>query len=55
MRNVLDKSFSENQNILCSLTFFENRIVYEIMSKIIVEPVGPDMTSQRGAYELHAE
>jgi hypothetical protein len=32
---------------------FENRAVYEIMSKNVVEPEGPQMTSQYGAYELH--
>ena len=34
--------------------FSENRAVYEIMSKNMVEPEGPQMTSQYGAYELHA-
>ena len=33
--------------------FFENRAVYEIMSKNVVEPEGPQMTSQYGAYALH--
>ena len=28
-------------HILCSLTFFENRVVYEIMSKNVVEPERP--------------
>ena len=32
---------------------FENRAVYEIMSKHVVEPEGQQMTSQYGAYELH--
>ena len=34
--------------------FFENRTVYEIMSKNMVEPQGQKMTSQHGAYELLA-
>ena len=42
-------------HILCSITFcYENCAVYEIMSKNMVEPEGPQMTSQYGAYELHA-
>jgi hypothetical protein len=28
--------------------------IYEVMSKNFVEPEGPQMTSQYGAYELHA-
>ena len=35
-------------------SFFENRAVYEIMSKNIVQPEGPQMTSQHGAYVLNA-
>jgi hypothetical protein len=34
--------------------FFEYGTVYEIMSKNIVEPEGPRITSQYGAYALHA-
>ena len=34
--------------------FFENRTVYEIMSKNMVDPEGPQMTSQYGADELNA-
>jgi hypothetical protein len=34
--------------------FPENRVIYEIMSKNILEPAGPQMTSQYGAYDLHA-
>jgi hypothetical protein len=41
MRNVLDKSCTENQNThftFSSVTFlFENRSIYEIMRKNIVE------------------
>ena len=36
--------------ILCSITFFENRAVYEILSKNLVQPEGPQMTSQFGAH-----
>jgi hypothetical protein len=57
MRNILNKSRRENQNAnLCSVTFFffENRAVYEITSKNVVEPERPQTTSQYGAYELHA-
>jgi hypothetical protein len=35
--------------------FFENHTVYELMSKNEVEIEGPQMTSQYGAYALHAE
>jgi hypothetical protein len=42
--------------MLNNLFFFsENRAVYEIMSKNMVEPEGPQMTSQHGAHGLHAE
>ena len=34
--------------------FSENRTVYEIMSKNVVETEGPQMTSQYGAYALRA-
>ena len=34
--------------------FSEDRAVYEIMSKNMVETEGPQMTSQYGAYVLHA-
>jgi hypothetical protein len=35
-------------------TFSENRAVYEIMLKNVVEPAGPQITSQSGAYEVNA-
>ena len=43
-------------HIFCSVTFFffENRTVYEIMSKNVVETEGPQKTSQYGAYALRA-
>jgi hypothetical protein len=34
--------------------FFENKAVYEIMSKNIVKPEGPQATSQYGTYALNA-
>jgi hypothetical protein len=42
-------------HISYSLSFFflENLAVCETMSKNIVEPEGPQMMSQCGAYELH--
>ena len=57
IRNVLGKSCRENQNthFIFNNFFFENRAVYEIMSKNKVEPVGPQMTSQYDAYEINAE
>jgi hypothetical protein len=35
--------------------FSENCAIYEIRSKNVMEPEGPQMTSQYGAYMLHAE
>jgi hypothetical protein len=41
MRNVLDKSRRENENTFyVKQLFSENRTVYEIMSKYIVETEG---------------
>ena len=37
-----------------NIFFLENRTVYEIMLKNTVEPEGPQMMSQYGAYVLHA-
>ena len=54
MRNVLDESCRENKNTNFMYLFSENRTVYEIMSKNTVETEGPQMTSQYGAYALHA-
>jgi hypothetical protein len=56
MRNILDKSCEENQNthfMTNNIFFSENRAVYEIISKNLVEPDGRQM-SQYGTYELHA-
>jgi hypothetical protein len=44
MRNVSDKSCREKTHILCSINFSENRAVYEIMWKNMVEPDTPQMT-----------
>ena len=51
IRNVLDKSCKENRTHILRLATFspENRAVYEIMSKNLVEPEGPHMTSQYDA------
>jgi hypothetical protein len=46
MRIVLDKINRENQS---THFMFENRTVYEIMPKNMVEPEGSQMTSQHGA------
>ena len=45
MRNVSNKSCRENQSkyFMFSNFFFENRAVYEIMSKNIVKPERPQM------------
>ena len=58
MRNVLDKICRENQNTHYTkdtqYLFSENRAAYEIMPKNVMEHEGPEMTSQYGAYALHA-
>ena len=56
MRSLLDKSCRENRNIhfMFSNFLFENLAVYQIMSKNMVEPEGPQLTSQYGAYALHS-
>ena len=56
MRNLLDKRCTENQNthFIFNKFFSENRSVYEITSKNIMEPEAPQMTSQYGAYALYA-
>ena len=41
MRTVLDKICTENKNILCiQHIFLENRVVYEVMSKSVLQPEG---------------
>ena len=55
MGNILDKHCIENQytHFMFSNFFSENRTVYEIMSKNVVETEKPQ-TSQYGAYALNA-
>jgi len=48
MKNVSDKSRREKTRVLCSITFFfENRTIFEIMLKNVVEPDRPQMTMWR--------
>ena len=57
MRNVLDKSCTENQNthvVFSNFFFSENRTIYEIMWENMVEPERPQMTVQYDACALHA-
>jgi hypothetical protein len=60
MRNISDESRRENQNTNFMFNTFpspplpENRAVYEIMSKNMVEPDRPQMTIYYGACALHA-
>jgi hypothetical protein len=54
MRNILDESCREKTHFMFNNVFSENRAVYEIMSKNVVETEGQQMTSQYGAYMLHA-
>jgi hypothetical protein len=50
MRNILDKIVEKiKTHILRSKTFFENSVIYEIMSKSMVEQEELQMTSQYGA------
>jgi hypothetical protein len=56
MRNVLDESCRENQNnthFIFNNLFFENRAVYEIMSKNVVQLEGAtnDVTIWRLRFE----
>jgi hypothetical protein len=55
MGSVLDKFVEKiKTHILRSNTFSENRIVYEIMSKILVDTEVPQMMSQYRSYAFHA-
>ena len=55
MRNALDRIVEKiKTHSMFNNFFFENGAVYEIMSKNIVEPEEPQMTSQYGAHALHA-
>ena len=55
MRKVLYKRCTQNRNthFMFSNFFSEYRAIYEIKSKNMVEPEGPQMTSQYGGYALH--
>jgi hypothetical protein len=56
MRNVSNKIAEEIEtHILYRMIFSENRAVYEIVSKNVVQPERLQMTSQCGAQALHAE
>jgi hypothetical protein len=44
MRNILGKFVEKiKTHLLCSITFFENRAVYEIMWKNMADPDRPQM------------
>jgi hypothetical protein len=50
MRNISDTFVDKSKHILCSTTFFfffffENRIIYEIICKTIVEPGKTEMAT----------
>ena len=47
IRHASDKNFRGNQNILWLVTFSENRAVYEIMWKHMLQPERPQMTVRR--------
>jgi len=49
--DVIEKTKTHN---LCSVTFPENRTVYEVMWKNMVESDRPQATSYYGACALHA-
>jgi hypothetical protein len=54
MGNILNPVEKIKTHILYSITFFpENRAIYEIMSKNMVEPEGSQMAIQYGVYTLH--
>jgi hypothetical protein len=52
MRNILNKSCRETQNTHFMFSSFFS-IITPFMSKNMVQPEGPQITSQYGAYELH--
>jgi hypothetical protein len=54
-KNVSDKRCRNAEtNILCLITFSENRAVYEIMRENLVDAERPQMTIKYGACALHA-
>jgi hypothetical protein len=54
MRNILDKCSENKKTFYVQYLFLENRAVYGTISKNVVEQEGSQMTSQYGAYALHA-
>jgi hypothetical protein len=54
MRTVLDKFEEKIKHFIFNNFSFYYRADYEIMSKNMVQPEGPQMTSQYGAYPLRA-
>jgi hypothetical protein len=57
MRNVSDESCRDNENthfVFKKIFFSENRAVYEIMWKNMVQPDSPQMAVQYGECVLHA-
>jgi len=56
IRNISDKVVAKiKTHILCSIPFFsENCAIYEIMWENMVEPDGPQMTTEYGACTFHA-
>ena len=57
MRNISNKICRENQNthfMFKNFFFSENRAVYEIMSKYLMEPERPEITIQYDACDLLA-
>jgi hypothetical protein len=57
MRNVSEESsvVSQNTHFIFNNLFSENRVVYEIMWKNVVEADRPQMTTKRGTCAWHAE
>jgi hypothetical protein len=55
MRNISNKSCRGNQNthFMFSNIFSENRAIYEIIPKNMLDPEGLQMTSQHDSHELH--
>jgi hypothetical protein len=58
MRNVSDKNYGVNQNTHISFNNFpasnENRSVYDLIGKNMVEPDKPEMTINHGASTLQS-
>ena len=54
MRNILDTGCRINENIFYFQYIFLNRALCKMISKNMVEPEWPQMTSQHGEYELQA-